>query len=165
MAREGAFADVLTANETYADGYALAGLSGTAARRLAVVTCIDSRIEPLSMLGLVPGDAKILRTPGARVTRDVLDALVLAAHLLGVARVMVIAHTDCRMASGEGEIHAAVREAGGPDTRSLFLATAQEQESVLREDVQRVRSSPYLDGVEVGGFVYDVETGRVTPVC
>jgi carbonic anhydrase len=161
----GAFADVLAANEEYAAGFELAGLSGRAGRGLAVVTCIDSRIEPLPMLGLRPGDAKILRTPGARVTRDVLDTLVLGAHLLDVARVMVVAHTDCRMAASEQEIHAAVRAAGGPDTRSLFVAAAPDPEAVLREDVQRIRSSPYLPGVDAAGFVYDVETGRVSAVC
>lgn len=166
MVGEGAFADVLAANERYADGFALAGLSGRAAKRLAVVTCIDSRIEPLALLGLRPGDAKILRNPGARVTRDVLDTLALAAHLLDVERVMVIAHTDCRMtAASEAELHAAIRAAGGPDTRSLFLATAVDVETALRADVLRVRSSPYLERIEVGGFVYDVETGRVSPVC
>jgi carbonic anhydrase len=161
----GAFADVLAANEEYAAGFGLRGLDGRAAKRLAVVTCIDSRIEPLALLGLRPGDAKIVRNPGARVTRDVLDALVLGAHLLDVERVMVVAHTDCRMAGSEAEIHEAVRAAGGPDTRSLVLATAEDQEAVLHADVQRIRSSPYLGDVEAGGFLYDVETGRIARVC
>jgi carbonic anhydrase len=160
-----AFGDVLAGNAAYAGRYDLAGLSGRAARGLAVVTCIDSRIEPLAMLGLRPGDAKIVRVPGARVTRDVLDALVLGVHLLGVERVMVIAHTDCRMAATEAEIHAAVRDAGGPDTRSLSLATTDGRQETLRADVQRIRSSPYLDGVAAGGFVYDVETGRLVAAC
>jgi carbonic anhydrase len=160
-----AFADVLAANEEYAAGFGLRGLRGRAGRGLAVVTCIDSRIEPLALLGLRPGDAKILRNPGARVTRDVLDALVLGAHLLGVERVLVVAHTDCRMAGSEAAIHDAVRAAGGPDTRSLHLATAEDQEAVLRADVQRIRSSPYLAGVEAGGFLYDVDTGRVARLC
>ena len=70
------------------------GLEARAAQGLAVLTCIDSRIEPLAMLGLRPGDAKILRNAGARVTSDVLRSLVLASNLLGVERVMLIAHTD-----------------------------------------------------------------------
>ena len=165
MSEGGAFADVLAANEEYAAGFGLRGLSGRAGRGLAVVTCVDSRLEPLAMLGLRPGDAKILRNPGARVTRDALDALVLGAHLLGVERVLVVAHTDCRMAGTEAEIHAAVRAAGGPDTRSLALATAPDQEAVLRADVQRIRSSPYLEGVDAAGFLYDVGTGRISRVC
>jgi hypothetical protein len=112
------FADVLAANDGYMRDFRFEGLSGTAARGLAVLTCMDSRIEPLAMLGLRPGDAKILRNAGARVTDDVLRTLVLASYLLGVDRVMIIAHTNCRMAGGtEEDVHAAVRSAGGPDTQ------------------------------------------------
>ena len=127
---------------------------------------MDSRIEPLAMLGLGPGDAKILRNAGARVTDDVLRTLVLAFYLLGVERAMVIAHTRCRMTTGgEDDLHAAVEEAGGPDTRSLaFLATSDPADTV-RADVQRVRSYPYLRGLEVGGFLYDVDTGRLARLC
>ena len=135
-------------------------------RGLAIVTCIDSRIEPLRMLGLRPGDAKILRNAGARVTEDVLRSLVLARHLLGVDRVMVIAHTNCRMATGQEEdVHEAIRAAGGPDTRSLEFEVTSDQRGDLCADVQRIRSFPYLDGVTVGGFVYDVASGVLSPVC
>ena len=160
------FADVLEANEVYAEGFQLAELEPRAAKGLGVLTCMDSRIDPLGMLGLVPGDAKILRNAGARVTDDVLRTLVLADHLLGVNRVMVVAHTNCRMASGsEDDVHAAIRAAGGPDTRSMSFLTTDDQEAALREDVQRVRSSPYLDNVAVGGFIYDLGNGRLRRVC
>ena len=160
------FADVLAANEAYTRHFGLAGLEATAAKGLAVLTCIDSRIEPLDMLGLAPGDAKILRNAGARVTDDVLRTLVLASYLLGVDRAMIVAHTDCRMASGdEDDIHAALDEAGGPDTRSLAFLVTDDQEATVREDVQRVRSWPYLTRLQVGGFLYDVHTGRLTQLC
>ena len=160
------FADVLAANKGYAARFRLAGLQARAARGLGVLTCMDSRIDPLGMLGLSPGDAKILRNAGARVTDDVLRTLVLASHLLGVDRVMVVAHTTCRMASGsEEDVHAAISDAGGPDTRSISFLTTSDQESALREDVQRIRSSPYLGNVMVGGFLLDLETGRLRRVC
>jgi carbonic anhydrase len=160
------FEDVLDANASYAQTFALGGLPGRAERGLAIVTCMDSRIEPLAMLGLCPGDAKILRNAGARVTDDVLRTLVLASYLLGVDRAMVIAHTDCRMAKGtEHDVHQAVREAGGPDTRSLSFLVTSDQEQTVRADVQRIRSWPYLASLEVGGFVYDVATGRLTQLC
>jgi carbonic anhydrase len=160
------FRDVLDANDVYAQGFRLAGLEPRAARGLAIVTCMDSRIEPLPLLGLEPGDAKILRNAGARVTDDVLRTLVLASSLLGVDRAMIMAHTRCRMASGtEEEVHAAVAEAGGPDTRSLSFLVTDDQLGTLRADVQRVRSWPYLARMEVGGFLYDVDTGRVTEIC
>jgi len=101
VSRDGTFADVLAGNEAYAHDFRLGGLEAVSARGLAVLTCMDSRIEPLKMLGLAPGDAKILRNAGARVTDDVLRTLVLASYLLGVDRAMVVAHTECRMASGD----------------------------------------------------------------
>lgn len=166
VASDQTFADVLAANEAYAHDFRLAGLEAHAARGLAVLMCIDSRIEPLAMLGLGPGDAKILRNAGARVTSDVLRTLVLASYLLGVDRAMVIAHTKCRMAAGgEDEVHTAVGEAGGPDTRSLAFLVTSDQEATVRADVQRVQSWPYLTRLRVGGFLYDVDTGSVTQLC
>ena len=160
------FADVLTANGAYAEGFRLAGLPARAEKGLAVLTCMDSRIEPLAMLGLRAGDAKILRNAGARVTDDVLRTLVLASYLLGVDRAMIVAHTKCRMASGsEDDVHATIAEAGGPDTRSLAFLVTHDQEATVRADVQRVRSWPYLSRLRVGGFVYDVDTGRLAQLC
>jgi carbonic anhydrase len=166
MISDKTFADVLAANEAYTKQFPHAGLQARAARGLAVLTCMDSRIEPLAMLGLGPGDAKILRNAGARVTDDVLRTLVLASYLLGVDRVMVIAHTDCRMTAGaEEDVHAAVRDAGGPDTRALDFLVTDDQEASVRSDVQRIQSSPYLTSLGVGGFLYDVETGGLTQLC
>jgi carbonic anhydrase len=163
---DGSFTDVLAANDAYAERFTQGGLAATAARGLAVLTCMDSRIEPLAMLGLRPGDAKILRNAGARVTEDVLRTLVLASYLLGVDRLMVIAHTDCRMAAGsEDEVHAAVREAGGPDTTHLSFLVTDDQEASVRSDVELVRASPLLTRLRVGGFRYDVHTGRLTQLC
>lgn len=166
MTSPAAFDDVLAANARFAETHRSSGLEARAAKGLAVLTCMDSRIDPLRMLGLGPGDAKILRNAGARVTDDVLRALVLATYLLGVDRVMVVAHTRCRMAGGdETGVHAAIAAAGGPDTRSLSFLTTDDQEASLRSDVQRVRSWPYLPGIAVGGFVYDLDAGRVRHVC
>ncbi len=162
----GAFDDVLAANEEYASSFAFSGRPGQAARGLAVVTCMDSRIDPLSMLGLQKGDAKILRNAGGRVTDDVLRTLVLATHLLGVDRVMVVEHTDCKMASATDEqVHEQILATSGIDTRSLEFRTMSDQRAALLHDVRKVRSSPYLPkGVEVAGFFYDVRTGRLSPV-
>src|SRR5690348_8126870 len=127
---------------------------------------MDSRIDPLGMLGLVPGDAKILRNAGARVTDDVLRTMVLAKYLLKVDRIMVVAHTGCAMARGDEQVvHEAISKAGGPDTRSIRFLTTDDQDAAVRRDVQRVRSWPYLAGVTVGGFIYDLKTGRLEPVC
>ncbi len=160
------FAAELAANAAYADRFALEGLEPVAARGLAVVTCMDSRIEPLQLLGLRPGDAKILRNAGARVTDDVLRTLVLAVHLLGVRRILVMPHLRCRMSvDNEGQLHEAIFDASGVDTRSLELRPTPDLCATLRDDIQRIRSSPYLPrGTRVGGAVYDVDTGRLERV-
>jgi carbonic anhydrase len=157
------FDDVLAANEVYAATFDLAGLEPRAARGLAVITCMDSRISPLDALGLRPGDAKILRNAGARVTEDVLRTLVLAVHLLGVDRILVMPHTRCRMAGPtEDEIHWAIAEQSGLDTRSLEFRTTTDQLAAMRDDLQRLRSFPWIPAeVAVGGAVYDVDTGRL----
>lgn len=166
MPDDEAFADELSANQTYATRFQLAGLEARAAKGLGVLTCMDSRIDPLGMLGLAPGDAKILRNAGARVTDDVLRTLVLASYLLGVNRVMVVAHTNCRMATGSEEaVHAEIQAAGGPDTRSISFLTSDDQLRDLCADVQRIKSWPYLGNITVGGFLYDLGTGKLDQVC
>jgi len=160
------FTDVLGANKEYVAAFKYSELTGRAAKGLAIVTCMDSRINPLSVAGMRSGDAKILRNAGARVTEDVLRTLVLATYLLGVDRILIMPHTDCRMAQeSEEEIHALIDGQYGIDTRSLEFRTVKDQGVALREDVQRVRSYPLLrDGVIVGGAIYDVKSGSITPV-
>jgi carbonic anhydrase len=159
------FADVLAANERYAQSFALTGLSGRAAKGLTVLTCMDTRIEPLPMLGLRPGDAKILRNAGARVTDDVLRGLVMAAHLLDVDRVMVVAHTNCAAASGtDDDIRARIHDAGGDGVDDIEFLASPDQQATLQADLQRARAVPALAGVTFGVFVYDVDTGRLAPV-
>lgn len=160
-----AFQDVLAANAEFAGTFRHQELTGKALRGLAVVTCMDSRIEPLSILGMHPGDVKIIRNAGARVTDDVLRTLVLASHLLDVHRVLVMPHTDCRMASGtEAEIHAAIFETSGIDTRSIEIRTMRDQQAGLSIDLQRIRSFPLLPpGLVVAGAIYDAHTGRLLP--
>jgi carbonic anhydrase len=157
------FADVVDANRIYAEQFDAPLASGVAQRGLAVVTCIDSRIDPLGVLGMKPGDAKIVRNAGARVTDDVLRTLVLTTHLLGVNRILVMPHTDCRMAGAtEDSIHAEILERHGVDTRSLEFRTVSDQDAALRSDVQRVRAYPFLKAgtIAVGG-IYDVHSGEL----
>lgn len=160
------FADVLAANADFAGDFSDQHLSGVAKRGLAIITCMDSRIDPLRIVGMQAGDVKILRNAGARVTDDVLRTLVLATHLLGVERVLVMPHTECKMASAtEDEIHAALRDASGMDTRSYALEIIPDQVAALRRDLVRIRALPYLpDSLVAGGAIYDVHTGRLNPV-
>jgi carbonic anhydrase len=160
-----AFDDLLAANEEFARTFTGSDLTGRAARGLAVVTCMDSRIDPLGLLGLKPGDAKILRNAGARVTDDVLRTLVLAVYLLGVDRVLVMPHTDCGMSKvTDDDVHA-LTAARGVDTRSLDFRTVPDQNAALLHDLVRIQSSPFLPtGMPVDGAIYDVHTGRLLRV-
>lgn len=161
-----AFGDVLAANAAFVTQFEGSGLTGTAVKGLAIVTCMDSRINPLEVVGMRAGDAKILRNAGARVTEDVLRTLVLATYLLGVDRILVMPHTDCRMAqSEEADIHATIAEQYGVDTRSLEFRTVSDQKKGLVTDVIRIRSYPLLrDGVTVGGAIYNVTSGAIEPL-
>ena len=160
------FAAELAANDEYTKTFNYSGLTGIAQKGLAIVTCMDSRINPLSVMGMQSGDAKILRNAGARVTEDVLRTLVLATYLLGVKKILVMPHTNCRMASAEeADIHAHIQTEFGVDTRSLEFRTVKDQEAALATDVNRIRAFPFLSkGVVVGGAIYDVTTGKITPV-
>ena len=160
------FDDLLAANHDYQKSFKYSELTGVAKQGLAIVTCMDSRINPLSVVGMRSGDAKILRNAGARVTEDVLRTLVLGTYLLGVDRILIMPHTDCRMAkSEEQEIHQLIDDEFGVDTRSLEFRTVTDQKRALAVDVQRVRSYPLIrKGVSVAGAIYDVSNGSITPI-
>ncbi len=162
----GDFDDLLAANKRYAisspgrfDGIAYAGV--------CVVMCMDSRLEPLGMMGLFVGEAKILRTPGGHVTPDAEVGCVVGVHLLGVNRILVIGHTRCAMASGtDEEIAARIRATTGADASGMTIGADPDQQGRLRSDVARLRENPMIAGrAKVGGFMYDVDTGLLTEVA
>jgi carbonic anhydrase len=156
-----AFSDLLAANRTFAETFALSGFDGVAHAGVAVVTCMDSRIDPLGIIGLSPGDAKIFRNPGGRVTEAALEALVLGVHLLNVKRILVVPHTRCAMASSTlDELRARVGESAGQDASWQTFGVVEDQVAALNDDVRKVRAHPLIpDSVAVGGFLYDVDTG------
>ncbi|SOC57787.1 beta-class carbonic anhydrase [Ornithinimicrobium cerasi] len=156
-----AFADLLAANSRYAQQHDLKGFDGIARAGVAIVTCMDSRIEPLQMLGLTHGDAKIFRNPGGRVTDAALEAIVLAVHLLNVRRVLVVPHTRCAMTRfSENELRERISELSGQDAWWQHFHVVPDQHAALVEDVHRVTSHPLVrDRAQVGGFLYDVDTG------
>ncbi len=160
------FDDLLAANRRYRDGFRDSGMPGTAAKGLAVVTCIDSRIDPLAMLGLRAGDAKILRNAGARITADALRSLVLAVNLLGVTRICVVQHTECAMVgSTDQQLQDRITAASGIDASGLELLATTDQLATLRGDLTRIRDCELIPpGLDLGGFVFDVHTGALTPM-
>jgi Carbonic anhydrase len=160
------FDDLLAANRSFAQTFTLSGFDGVARAGVAMVTCMDSRIDPLGMIGLVPGDAKILRNPGGRVTDQALVALVLGVNLLRVDRILVVQHTRCAMASAsEQELRRQLTEATGVDASWLSIGVTVDQVASIKEEVAKVRSHPLIpSSVAVGGFLYDVDTGLMQPV-
>ena len=157
------FDDLLAANRVFAESFELSGFDGVAHAGVAVVTCMDSRIDPLRMLGLRPGDAKIFRNPGGRVTQAALEALVLGVHLLGVERILVVPHTKCLMASyTEDELRSRVSASSGQDASWKSFGVIADQIASLHEDVRKVQTHPLIPAtVSVGGFLYDVDTGLI----
>ena len=160
-----AFDDLLAANAEYQKTFKYSNLTGEALKGLAIVTCMDSRINPLSVVGMKSGDVKILRNAGARVTEDVLRTLVLATYLLNVNRILVLPHTDCKMAENdEADFHRIIDEKYGVNTSSLEFRTTKDQRAALASDLNRIRSYPLLrEGVSVVGGIYDVKTGAIEP--
>jgi carbonic anhydrase len=155
------FADIVAANTAYAAQFDLADLAAPPRRNLAVVTCMDCRIDPLAILGLEPGDAHVLRNAGARVTDDVLRSLVKSINQLGVHRVAVMHHTDCGAAKIVLEnLRATVLEATGHDPADVDFHLIADEDAALAADVEAVRACRYLPaGTEVAGLLYDVATG------
>jgi carbonic anhydrase len=160
------FDDVLAANRRYRSQFHDSGVAGVAAKGLAVLTCIDSRIDPLALLGLRPGDAKIIRNAGARVTDDALRSLVIAVNLLGVDRVCVVQHTECAMI-GETDDHlrARIEAATGRDATGWEFLTSTDQLTTLHDDIERIVTCPLVPrDIHVGGFIFDVHSGELRPV-
>lgn len=162
----GDFDDLLAANRTFADNFDLGGFDGKAHAGVALVTCMDSRIDPLAMLGLKHGDAKIFRNPGGRITPQALEALVLGVHLLNVNRILVVPHTKCAMTKhSEATLRDMITDSAGVDASWQPFGVVNDQVATLREDIRKVTSHPLIhDEVKVGGFIYDVDTGLLNPV-
>lgn len=157
------FSDLIAANRTFASGFTQGYFDGVAHAGVAIVTCMDSRIDPLGMLGLHHGDAKIFRNPGGRVTAAALEALVLGVHLLNVKRILIVPHTKCAMASStEAELQERVGNAMGVDASWQHFGVVTDQLAALREDVRKVHSHPLIpDNIAVGGFLYYVDSGLI----
>jgi carbonic anhydrase len=144
---------------------AKANLDPRPSRRLAVVACMDCRLDLLGALGLKDGEAHVLRNAGGVVTDDVIRSLAISQRRLGTREVVLVHHTDCGMEKIEDEAFAAeLREAAGV-APSFAIEAFEDLDEDVRESVRRVRSSPFLPHREaVRGFVYDVATHRLREV-
>lgn len=159
------FSDLLSENQRFArirpqsfDGIAHAGV--------LMVTCMDSRLMPLEMIGLRIGDAKIIRVPGGIVSEEVVEGIILGGALLEVNRVLIVQHTRCAMAYPKEKLVQQVWERTGMDVANLPNIGILDQEERLKADVQLLREHPLIpEEIHIGGFLYDVDTGLLTQIC
>jgi carbonic anhydrase len=159
--------EAVKANEEYYKMFTQGLLAAHPSRKLAVVTCMDARLDVSAMLGLNLGDAHIIRNAGGIVTEDVLRSLLISHHLLGTNEFMIIGHSECGMLSFRDEDLRTrlVKESGTAAVAPAAFHAFTDLEDSVREQVQKVRSHPWVPKeVAVRGFVYDVRTGRLAEV-
>jgi carbonic anhydrase len=162
----GAREELLEANLAFAAEFDKGDLQIPPAKRAAVLTCIDARIDPSTMLGLDVGDAHVIRNAGGRASGDAVRSLLISSWLLGTREFLVIHHTDCGMEKFTDDVLVGiVKDATGEDLSEREFLTFSDLDQSVREDVDVIRAERGLpDGVSVSGHVYDVRTGSIREV-
>ena len=160
------FENFMKANKAYVDLHGTAHLPINPKTKVAIVTCMDSRLHVAQALGLALGDAHILRNAGGRVTEDMIRSLVISQQQLGTREILVLHHTDCGAQTFKNVVFSGYlhKELGVDVSDQDFLPFTDVEESV-REDMALLRQSPLIPAdVKISGAVYDVDTGRMTVV-
>lgn len=160
------FDHFLSANEAYVALHGTAHLPLKPKTRVAIVTCMDSRLHVAQALGLALGDAHILRNAGGRVTEDMIRSLVISQQQMGTREIVVLHHTDCGAQTFTNKGFARqLRDSLGVEVGDRDFLPFTDVEASVREDMAILRQSPLIpDDVMINGAVYDVDTGRMTPV-
>jgi len=157
--------ELLQANQEYASDFDKGDLPTPPARKLAVVTCMDARIDPAKALGLEEGDAHVIRNAGGLVNDETIRSLCISHNLLGTEEAFVIAHTGCGMLTFSNEdIHAKLAAEKGADASAIDFQPFGDLEESVRASVAKAHASPLLSGVTVSGWVYDVKSGALREV-
>jgi carbonic anhydrase len=157
--------DLLINNERYAAEFAKGHLGMPPARQVAVVACMDARLDPARMLGLEEGDAHVIRNAGGVVTEDAIRSLALSQRLLGTNEIILVHHTDCGMLTfSDDDVKDQIERDTG--IRPPFaLESFTDIDADMRQSMARIAASPFLPNkTSVRGFVYDVKTGRLREV-
>ena len=158
--------EIRAANDAYAAEFSKGDLPIPPGRKLAVVACMDARLDPGKALGLEEGDAHIIRNAGGRAA-DALRSLVISQRLLGTQEVMVVHHTDCGMLTFDNPtLYGICQEQLGADASDIDFLPFSDLEQSVRDDVELIRSSPLIaKDTTVTGFIYDVKTGKIEEVA
>ena len=164
---EGAFRDhCLAAAERYAEGFPHGDLPSAPARRAAVVTCMDARMETGRLLGLAEGDVHVIRNAGGVVTDDVLRSLTISQRLLGTREIIIIQHTGCGMMTFRDDDLKDEIEAETGLRPPFAMEAFADLEANVRQSLRRIHACPFLPiRDQASGFIYDVKTGRLTEVA
>jgi carbonic anhydrase len=158
--------EILSANEHYAASFGKGDLPAPPARRFAIVTCMDARLDPAKYAGLSEGDAHVIRNAGGIVSDDALRSLVISHWLLGTQEVLVIGHTGCGMEAFTDELLREKLAEANVDASGVDFHTFPDVRERVRESVRLVRETPLLpDSFAARGFVYDVRSGRLEEVA
>jgi len=157
--------ELLRNAEQYAADFDKGDLAMPPAKRVAVLACMDARVNPFGILGLTEGDAHVIRNAGGVVTDDEIRSLAISQRLLGTEEVILIHHTDCGMLTFEdADFRAHIQEETGIKP-SWSCETFSNLEDDVRQSIARIKSSPFIPNKDsVRGFVYDVHTGRLDEV-
>ena len=157
--------ELLRNNEAYAESFGAEDLPAPPGKNVAVVTCMDARLNIYGMLGLEEGDAHVIRNAGGVVTDDVIRSLTISQRLLGTREIILIHHTDCGMLTfSDDEVKQQIQEDVGIKPEFAMEAFSDLEEDV-RQSIRRIQASPFvLHKDSVRGFVYEVETGRLREV-
>jgi len=157
--------DLLRNAETYAASFDKRELPLPPAKKLAVLACMDARLDPAAVLGLQAGDAHVIRNAGGVVTDDEIRSLAISQRLLGTEEIILINHTDCGMLRfTDDEFKRSVQDEVGIEPKWAAEAFADLDENV-RQSIARIKASPFIPRTDsVRGFVYEVETGRLREV-
>lgn len=151
--------------ETYAAGFDRGHLPSAPATRVAIVACMDARLDPYALLGLSEGDAHVIRNAGGVVTDDVIRSLAISQRLLGTEEIVLIHHTGCGMSTFSEEEFRAQLQAETGIRPSWAIETFTDVDEDVRESIARINASPFIPRKDaVRGFVYEVETGRLREV-
>jgi carbonic anhydrase len=157
--------DLLANNASYAKGFSKGGLPMPPGKKIAIVACMDARLETGALLGLQEGDAHVIRNAGGVVTDDAIRSLTISQRLLGTREIMLIHHTDCGMLTfNDGELKDQILADTG--IRPPFALEAfSDLDADVRQSIARIEATPYVPHRDqVRGFVYEVESGALREV-
>src|SRR5437667_8615180 len=154
------------ANAAYASSFSKGNLPMPPGRHVAVLTCMDARLDPARFLGLEVGDAHVIRNAGGRASEDAIRSLAISQQLLGTNEVVVIHHTDCGMLTFSNEdLRKKLKQELNADAEHIDFLPFKNLEQSEREDVATIKNSPsLLKNIEFSSFIYDVKSGRLLPV-